>query len=193
MPLDSLLILAAAGCVQQRQRNLQSGLCRHRGYAPDLAGCGAEQSCSPLVARVSSLEQSNSPSPNVHAEGPDIDPSTGQAIPGKAKTCFNIVFVSSEVGACSLRQAMGPIFECWLLLRAAGPAPHPLYPPEVCFQLVLYLSLLRQVSMLLLSSVLGADISTMTLAHAEAAGSSFERRVSGCRLPPGPKQEALGM
>ncbi|KAK9802897.1 hypothetical protein WJX73_003216 [Symbiochloris irregularis] len=98
-----------AACPQQRQRNLHSGLCRHRGYAPDLAGCGAEQSSSSFVARVSSLEQSTSPSPNVHAEGPDIDPSTGQAIPGKAKTRFNIVFVSSEVAPWSKTGGLGDV------------------------------------------------------------------------------------
>ena len=35
--------------------------------------------------------------PTIQAETSQIDPSTGAAIPGKAKTQFNIIFVTSEV------------------------------------------------------------------------------------------------
>lgn len=95
----------AAGCAQTRQRGLQHTICRHRYAAPELHSTASLISDT-FVTRVSALEQA---SPNVHAEGPDIDPSTGQAIPGKAKTAFNIVFVTSEVAPWSKTGGLGDV------------------------------------------------------------------------------------
>lgn len=111
--------------MQNRHRCPQYSLGRQRGGRQE----AAELLSDNFAARVSSLEQSTAASPHVQAEGPEIDPTTGQAIPGRAKTAFNIVFVSSEVpprlcDRCSLPNAASGI-PCGAVKASVRPAARP--------------------------------------------------------------------